>query len=541
MHVAIYARHSTDKQETSTQDQIRRCREYCSVKGYHVANVFFDEGISGSHLANRPGIGALLVAALDGKFEGVIAEDLSRISRDQADTANFFKKMVFLGVPVETVSDGLINELHIGLKSTMNALYLKDLSDKTHRGVIAAVLRGGVPGGQLYGYNLVHALDEFGEPIRGKRKVNEEQAAIIREIFEYYAEGRKLKHICDDLNRQGIDSPKGGKWAPSSLVGSFVRQTGMLRQTLYNGFVTFNKLQYRKHPENGKRLSIVRPEKEWITVPIPELSILKEETFLKVQKALDERSSMHMQRKLIPAVMTEEERRDKSIRRSKEWRRNQAVGNKRANAVFGGKLYCGEHDQKITATYAKHYSCPVKGCANRNLHYDEVIKLVLDAIAELDETKIIENFDSDEIRYRRKQHNSEIARLTEQLEQLRANINKVIEALGPNARSREIRAFFDDKAEQIQRTKLDISRHRRELSEASIPKSLGRIIQRHNSLVARLHVWSRDPEAVALLRDIIDALIIHNTWDPSNNIWRRECNATFNFNALIAADKRRFS
>ncbi len=102
MHVAIYARHSTDKQETSTQDQIRRCREYCSVKGYHVADVFFDEGISGSHLANRPGIGALLVAALDGKFEGVIAEDLSRISRDQADTANFFKKMVFLGVPVET-------------------------------------------------------------------------------------------------------------------------------------------------------------------------------------------------------------------------------------------------------------------------------------------------------------------------------------------------------------------------------------------------------------------------------------------------------
>tara|TARA_E500000318_G_C3398148_1_gene148724 strand:+ start:90 stop:293 length:204 start_codon:yes stop_codon:yes gene_type:complete len=67
----------------------------------------------------------------------------------------------------------------------MNALYFKDLSDKTHRGVIAAVLRDGLLGGQLYGYDLVHALDEFGEPIRGKRRVNEEQAAIIREIFEY--------------------------------------------------------------------------------------------------------------------------------------------------------------------------------------------------------------------------------------------------------------------------------------------------------------------------------------------------------------------
>ncbi len=537
MHVAIYARHSTDKQETSTQDQIRRCREYCSVKGYHVADVFFDEGISGSHLANRPGIGALLVAALDGKFEGVIAEDLSRISRDQADTANFFKKMVFLGVPVETVSDGLINELHIGLKSTMNALYLKDLSDKTHRGVVAAVLRGGVPGGQLYGYNLVHALDEFGEPIRGKRKVNAEQAAIIREIFEYYAEGRKLKHICDDLNRQGIDSPKGGKWAPSSLVGSFVRQTGMLRQTLYNGFVTFNKLQYRKHPENGKRLSIVRPEKEWITVPIPELAILKEETFLKVQKALDERSSMHMQRKLIPTVMTDEERRDKSIRRSKEWRRNQAVGSKRANAVFGGKLYCGEHDQKITATYAKHYSCPVKGCANRNLHYDEVIKLVLDAIANLDEAKIIEHFEGDELRNIRAHHTQEIERLTTQLEYLRAGMNKVIDALGLDARSNEIRVFFDDKAEQIQRTKLDLAQHKRAIADNASPKKLDAIVKHHQNLVARLAIWSRDPRAVNLLRQVILKLTVVTNKAGNKSDRLRTCTADFDFPAIVSSTK----
>ena len=534
MHVAIYARHSTDKQETSTQDQIRRCREYCSVKGYHVADVFFDEGISGSHLTNRPGIGALLVAALDGKFEGVIAEDLSRISRDQADTANFFKKMVFLGVPVETVSDGLINELHIGLKSTMNALYLKDLSDKTHRGVVAAVLRGGVPGGQLYGYDLIHALDEFGEPIRGKRKVNEEQAAIIREIFEYYAEGRKLKHICDDLNRQGIDSPKGGKWAPSSLVGSFVRQTGMLRQTLYNGFVTFNKLQYRKHPENGKRLSIVRPEKEWITVPIPELAILKEETFLKVQKALDERSSIHMQRKLGPKVITEAEKREISIRRSKEWRRNQAITPKRANAVFGGKLYCGVHGHKIVATYAKHYSCPVKGCPNRSLNYDQIMPMVLDAISTLDQNTIRQHFDSGEMAKAREHHEQEINRLKTELEALRASVNKVINALGPDARSQEIRAFFDDKSEQIHRIKLDISHHQRELAETTIPKSLDRVILRHTNLVARLSVWSRDPEAVVPLRHNIEKLTIDTIWDDENQVWHRHCKVAFDLAVLIS-------
>ncbi|WP_417833971.1 recombinase family protein [Thalassospira xiamenensis] len=390
-------------------------------------------------------------------------------------------------------------------------------------------------GGQLYGYDLVHALDEFGEPIRGKRKINEEQAEIVREIFEYYAEGRKLKHICDDLNRRGIDSPKGGKWAPSSLVGSFVRQTGMLRQTLYNGVVTFNKMQYRKHPENGKRLSIMRPEKEWITVPIPELTMIDDATFAKVQKALDERSSKHLQRKMMPALMTEEEKRETSIRRSKEWRRKQAVTKKRANALFGGKLYCGEHNQKITATYAKHYSCPVKGCANRNLHYDEIIKLVLDAVAELDEAKIIEHFESEEIQQVRAHHAREIERLTQHLEDLRASINKVIDALGSDARSTEIRAFFDDKAEQIQRRKLDIAHHKRELAGSTPPRKLENIIQRHQNLVANLRAWSRDPEAVACMRQIIDRLTLDTA---SQKTGKAMCTVDFDLQSIISTNKR---
>jgi hypothetical protein len=352
------------------------------------------------------------------------------------------------------------------------------------------------------------------------------------------AEGRKLKHICDDLNRRGIDSPKGGKWAPSSLVGSFVRQTGMLRQTLYNGVVTFNKMQYRKHPENGKRLSIMRPEKEWITVPIPELTIIDDETFAKVQKSLDERSSKHLQRKMMPTLMTEDEKRETSIRRSKEWRRKQAVTKKRANAMFGGKLYCGEHNEKITATYAKHYSCSVKGCANRNLHYDEIIKLVLDAVTELDETKIVEHFESEEIQQVRANHTCEIERLTGHLEDLRSSISKVIDALGPDARSKEIRAFFDDKSEMIHRAKLDISRHQRELTEMTVPKRLDRIVQRHNVLVARLRIWSRDPEAIVPLRHIIKKITIETIWDDDHQSWHRACEAAFDYAALIATAKR---
>lgn len=541
MRAGIYARHSTDKQGTSSEDQIRRCQEFCRFKGYDAVEVYRDEALSGAHIENRPGINALLIGALNGRFDIVITEDLSRISRNQADTANFFKKMIFLGVPVETISEGLINELHIGLKSTMNALYLRDLADKTHRGVIAAVLRGGVPGGKLYGYDLVHALDEAGEPIRGKRTINPDQANVIRKIFAAYVSGRKLKHICDDLNRRGIESPNGGKWAPTTLVGSFVRQTGILRQTLYNGIITFNKMQYRKHPESGRRLPVLRPESEWISVPIPELAIVDEGMFARVQRALDVRSSKHLQRKLTPKVMTDEEKRDISIQRSREWRRSQAITAKRANAVFGGKLYCGKHGDRIVATYARHYSCTTKGCPNRSLNYDEIIALVINAISTLDQDMILAHFDSTQMTKTRTKLEREIDRLKKELETLRASVNKVIDALGPDARSHEIRAFFDDKSEQIHRTKLDISRCQRELAETSIPKSLDRIIARHNKLLAKLRVWSRDPEAVTPLRQIIDKLTIHATWDEANRMWLRECKATFDFAALIAADKRHAS
>lgn len=538
MRAGIYARHSTDKQGTSSEDQIRRCQEFCRFKGYDVVKIYRDEALSGAHIENRPGINALLIGALDGRFDVVIAEDLSRISRDQADTANFFKKMIFLGVPVETVADGLINELHIGFKSTVNALYLKDLADKTHRGVVAAVLRGGVPGGKLYGYDLVHALDESGEPIRGKRTINQRQAAIIRDIFAAYASGQKLKHICEDLNRRGIEAPNGGKWAPTTLVGSFVRQTGLLRQTLYNGTITFNKMQYRKHPETGKRLSVMRPESEWVTVPIPELAIVDENLFAKVQRALDARSARQRERKLTPKVTTAEEKRERAINRSREWRRNQAITSKRANAVFGGKLYCGKHGEPIVATYARHYSCKKKGCPNRSLNYDEVIAFVIDAISTLDRNMIMAHFDSAKMAKKRSELEREITQLNKELEAVRIGLNKVIDALGPDARSHEIRAFFDDKSEQIHRLKLDISRCERELAETTLPKSIDRIVTRHNKLVAKLQTWSRDPEAVVPLRQIIDRLIIHAIWNEAEECWERSCEVTFDFPAIIAADKR---
>jgi len=62
-----------------------------------------------------------------------VAEALDHLSRDQEDIAGLFKRMEFASIKIITLSEGEISSLHIGLKDTMNAMFLKDLTDKTRR------------------------------------------------------------------------------------------------------------------------------------------------------------------------------------------------------------------------------------------------------------------------------------------------------------------------------------------------------------------------------------------------------------------------
>src|SRR5690348_3683996 len=131
MRVALYARYSSDQQrEASIADQLRVCRDLASARGWVVAKEYEDAALSGATLF-RPGFQALAALAFSGGVQAVIAESLDRFSRDQEDIAGFYKRLTFAGVQLITVSEGQIGPLHVGLKGTMNALYLSDLADKT--------------------------------------------------------------------------------------------------------------------------------------------------------------------------------------------------------------------------------------------------------------------------------------------------------------------------------------------------------------------------------------------------------------------------
>ncbi len=262
MRAAIYARYSSDNQrDASIEDQVRVCRARIEQEGWTLTQVYSDAAISGATTL-RPGYQNLLGDARAGEFAVVVAEALDRLSRDQEDIAGLYKQLSFLGIKLATLAEGEINELHVGLKGTMNALYLKDLAQKTKRGLEGRVRQGMSGGGNAYGYDVVRRLDHNGDPLHGERTINEAEAVIVRRIFEEFASGHSPRAIAQRLNADGIPGPRGRPWRDTTIRGHHTRRTGILRNDIYRGRLVWNKQHYIKDPTTGKRLARLNPESE---------------------------------------------------------------------------------------------------------------------------------------------------------------------------------------------------------------------------------------------------------------------------------------
>ena len=287
MKVAIYARYSSDNQrDASIADQFRLCRLHAEKQGWRVIEEYSDHAISGASMI-RPGIQALMADAMRGRFDLILAEAMDRISRDQEDIAGIFKRMSYADVKIVTLSEGEVTHLHVGLKGTMNAIFLKDLADKTRRGQRGRVEAGKSGGGNAYGYDVVKKLDARGEPIRGDRTINPQQAEVIRRIFRDYAAGKSAKAIAFALNQEGIPAPTGGDWGFSTINGNPKRGNGILNNEMYIGKIVWNRQRFIKDPDTGKRQARPNPESEWVIQEVPELRILDDDLWAAVKARQD--------------------------------------------------------------------------------------------------------------------------------------------------------------------------------------------------------------------------------------------------------------
>lgn len=285
MRVALYARYSSDNQrDASITDQLRMCRLRAEKEGWTVVEEYTDHSISGASMIQRPGIQALVMDSTRGRFDMVLAEALDRISRDQEDIAGIYKRMRYADVRMFTLSEGEISELHVGLKGTMNALFLKDLADKTRRGLRGRVEDGKSGGGLCYGYDVVKKFDDRGEAVRGDRTINETEAGIVRRIFNDYLAGKSSRAIAMALNREGVSGPQGSAWGPSTIHGNPKRGTGILNNEMYIGKLVWNRLRYIKDPDTGRRVSRLNPGSEWVVQEVPELRIIADEIWVAVKE-----------------------------------------------------------------------------------------------------------------------------------------------------------------------------------------------------------------------------------------------------------------
>ena len=294
--IAIYARYSSDLQNPSSiPDQVALCRALVERElgtSGAAATVFSDAEITGATM-RRPGLRALLRAADGRRFDLVVAEGLDRLSRALKDIAMIHHRLKQAGVNVHTAHEGRVSTLHIGLKGTMNELYLDDMKDKVRRGLQARAREGRVAAGRAYGYRVVRGVvDDRNRYVNGLREIDAAEAAAVRRIFAAFVAGTPVKAIARALNDDGIPAPTGGQWRPSTITGTRSRGDGILRKETYHGVSIYNRQRPVVDPVTGRKRRVMNPESEWIVTETPDLRIVDEETWEQARKLLNRRAAL---------------------------------------------------------------------------------------------------------------------------------------------------------------------------------------------------------------------------------------------------------
>jgi site-specific DNA recombinase len=288
---AVYARVSSERQNPlSPTDQVRKCREYAEQINWQIveSRIFIDEAVSGVG-SDRPAFQKLLGLAfsVERDFHVLLVDDTSRLSRSQPEVMSTVEKLKFLGVRVVFTSQGIDtnseqSDLQITVHGLMDSIYVKELAKKTHRGLESRAIKGLHTGGVCFGYRS-ERIDESG----GTRLiVNEDEAKIVRQIFEMCASGISLKGIAKELNSRLVPPPRS-KSPSNTATWCHTAIREMLRREIYVGEKVWNKRGFHKVPGTNKRRSKLRPEGEVRRASVPELAIVPPDLWAAVQSRLN--------------------------------------------------------------------------------------------------------------------------------------------------------------------------------------------------------------------------------------------------------------
>lgn len=326
----IYARYSSHNQkDASIEQQVEQCQKFAREQGISIIDIYADRAVSGK-TDKRPAFQQMMKDAPNGRFNCVIAWKSNRIGRNMLQAMINEARLDELGVRClyteESFDDTAAGRFALRSMMNVNQFYSENMAEDVIRGMFNNAQRCKANGRLPFGYKSDAELNCV---------IDEDNAAVVREIFSRVACGDILADIARDLNARGLRTSSGAKWGRSSFQS-------ILNNERYKGIYIYDSVRI----EDG----------------IPR--IISDELFDKVQEVLRLRKSGKM--------------------------RNNACG----DFLLTGKLFCGECKSPMvgisgtssTGRIHYYYSCNKhrleKTCAKKNVKRDEIETAVATAICE---------------------------------------------------------------------------------------------------------------------------------------------------------------
>jgi site-specific DNA recombinase len=236
--VALYMRVSSEEQRERETIEIQRefLQEYCRLYGLEVAQVYADDGVSGTiPLQERPEGRRLLEDAKEDGFSTVLVYRLDRLGRSLLVTVDAHDRLQAYGVALKSATEPIdtsnpSGRLIFQMLASFAEYERETIRERTRAGLHRAYRGGKHFGATPYGYRT----DDH-----GLLQVVPEEAEIVREIIENVAEGSTLYAEAKRLNDLGLATPGwrygNGKKRPGAKLWSVMTVSNIVRQSAYSG------------------------------------------------------------------------------------------------------------------------------------------------------------------------------------------------------------------------------------------------------------------------------------------------------------------
>lgn len=246
MRASVYTRISRDDvgDALGVQRQEEDCRGLCAARGWLVVQTYCDNDISAYSGRLRPGYQSLMLDISEGRVGAVVAWAPERLHRSPRELEDFLELVERTGCKVETIKAGAwdVSSSHGRLVARMLGAVSRAESERTGERVSRAhqqakergLWRGPIPYGLRVG-------EEPGKPAR-----DDEQAPVVKGIFERINRGDALTRIAADLNRAGVSPRRGKLWTHTGVerlclspaLGGLVQVEDELRPAAFEGVVS---------------------------------------------------------------------------------------------------------------------------------------------------------------------------------------------------------------------------------------------------------------------------------------------------------------